>query len=337
MPRGQKIIWFVLAAIILVTAAGFMYKWLRRARIKPVSVVGAVLRQDTDPKKQAPIANAKVTVTSELSRADSQSDASGLFTLTLLPGVERGQPITLRFEHPEYKPLEITEVPKDQLYIIRMEPLNTPAPPVAISKRTEVPTKEVRIKDVRVRYPVKSQTSVTVGSVAKQFEVVNKGNIPCQGRPPCSPDGKWKATIGTLSLDAQETNEFRNVRVSCIAGPCPFTRIQPYELSRGGRTLNISVLNWSDPASFLVEAEVMRTMETDTVRWSYPFITGQTMSFALPAASEGPVIEAALNGEEIVFPLGPSLNLSWASCNVETAPGHNRLYRCELKPGYQFQ
>ena len=59
--------------------------------------------------------------------------------------------------------------------------------------------------------------------------------------------------------------------------------------------------------------------------------------FALPANAEGPSVVADLNAEEIVFPLGPKLILSWATCSVEVAPGGNKIYRCELKPGYQFQ
>ena len=51
---------------------------------------------------------------------------------------------------------------------------------------------------------------------------------------------------------------------------------------------------------------------------------------------EGPSVVADLNGEEIVFPLGPKAILSWATCSVETGPGP-RTYRCELKPGYEFQ
>jgi hypothetical protein len=261
------------------------------------------------------------------------SDSSGLFNVTLRPGVERGEPITLSFEHAEYKPLEITEIPKDQLYIVRMEPLvREPA-----TNQAEPSVKAVQVRDVRVRYSVKSQSTINVGSVAKHFDVVNTGNVPCRGHRPCSPDGKWKATIGSLSLDAQEGNEFRNVRVSCIAGPCPFTRIETDDLSRPSRILKISVLNWSDTASFLVEAEVTRTMVTDMIRHSFPFVTGETMSFALPAAAEGPSVEAELKGELIVFPLGPKLILSWAACNVEIAPDHNKIYRCELKPGYAFQ
>jgi hypothetical protein len=100
--------------------------------------------------------------------------------------------------------------------------------------------------------------------------------------------------------------------------------------------LQINALDWSDTASFLVEAEVTRTMATESIRQSFPFLTGKTMTFVLPAGAEGPSVVADLNGEEIVFPVGPKAILSWATCNVETGPGP-RTYRCELKPGYEFR
>ena len=40
----------------------------------------------------------------------------------------------------------------------------------------------------------------------------------------------------------------------------------------------------------------------------------------------------------MVFPLGPSLYLSWAVCTarVDKEPERSTTYRCELKPGYSF-
>jgi hypothetical protein len=60
------------------------------------------------------------------------------------------------------------------------------------------------------------------------------------------------------------------------------------------------------------------------------------MNFALPPSSEGPCIEADLDGQYIVFPMGPALIVSIANCSVEVSPDGNKLYRCQLKPGYQF-
>src|SRR5207244_4552017 len=63
--------------------------------------------------------------------------------------------------------------------------------------------------------------------------------------------------------------------------------------------------NWSDTATFLMEAEVFHPMETSIVHESYPVIFGPTLNFTLPADAEGICIESDLNGERIVFPLGP--------------------------------
>jgi hypothetical protein len=38
-----------------------------------------------------------------------------------------------------------------------------------------------------------------------------------------------------------------------------------------------------------------------------------------------------------VFPLGPAMTLSWADCHEQAEPENNRIYRCELRPGYEFR
>ena len=140
-----------------------------------------------------------------------------------------------------------------------------------------------------------------------------------------------------MSLDAGEGNEFRNARVSCIAGPCPFTKIEVENFSPDRRRFNVSVLNWSDTVTFLLEAEVVHPMTSDMVRETYPVIFGRALNFSLPASAEGPSIEAEVQGEPIVFPLGPDLFLRWADCHVVVDRDQSKNYRCELKPGYQFR
>ena len=127
------------------------------------------------------------------------------------------------------------------------------------------------------------------------------------------------------------------MRVSCIAGPCPFTKIDSDGFSSGGRRIGASVRAWSDTVTFLVEAEVVHTMLTDSIRQAYPSIFGRGMTFTLPPTGQGPSIEAEVNGLQIVFPLGPDLQLSWASCTSRSASNRTRLYSCELKPGYRFR
>jgi hypothetical protein len=218
----------------------------------------------------------------------------------------------------------------DQIYIIRMTA-------IAVKAAAEPSGPQVTLKDVRVRYATKANTPINVGSTAKTFEVVNMGNVPCVRGAPCSPDGKWKAAIGGLTLDAGESHEYRNTRASCIAGPCPFARIESDQFSRGGRIIKVSVRNWSDTVTFLVEAEVIQTMLSDAIRNAYPTIFGREMSFTLPPTGQGPSIEAEMNGDEIIYPLGPALTLPWGICNLQVGADQTKLYRCELKPGYRFQ
>jgi len=299
-------------------------------RAQPITIKGAVLSQDPDPQKQLPIADVEITGTDGSTVRSAESDSSGFFSLTLRRGLRRRQPLTLHFRHPGYQPLDLNEFVSDQIYLARMVP---------ITHETHVQSDhtDVAVSNIRVRYSVKTTTEADVGSAVKTFQVANVGDVPCKGRHPCSPDGKWKAALSSSSLDAGDGNEFRNARVSCIAGPCPFSRVEFEDLSRGGRKVSVSVRNWSDTTTYLVEAEVVHPMVSDLVRESYPVIFGRALNFSLPLSAEGPSIEAEINGELIVFPLGPDLYLSWADCHARIDKDQAKAYRCELKPGYRFK
>lgn len=77
-------------------------------------------------------------------------------------------------------------------------------------------------------------------------------------------------------------------------------------------------------------------MVSDAVRYSYPLIFGNTINFTLPPSAEGISLQADLNGQSIVFPLGPALILSWADCTGRTSTDNTRVFRCELRPGYRW-
>ncbi|MGA8491500.1 MAG: hypothetical protein WB711_13825 [Terriglobales bacterium] len=320
-------IWVLVVAVL---AGALVAVLVAIHKAQPITIKGAVLSQDPDPQKQLPIADVQITGTDGSNASTAKSDPSGYFSLTLRRGLRRRQPLTLHFRHPGYLPLDLNEFVSDQIYIARMVPISHEARP-----QSDRP--EITVSNVRVRYSVKATTDADVGSAVKTFQVPNVGDVPCKGRHPCSPDGKWKAALSSASLDAGEGNEFRNARVSCIAGPCPFTHIEFEDLSRGGRKVNVSVRNWSDTTTFLIEAEVVHPMVSDLVRESYPVIFGRALNFSLPTSAEGPSIEAEINGESIVFPLGPDLYLNWADCHVRVDKDQARAYRCELKPGYRFK
>ena len=329
MTRQRRIAIMGAGAAVLAILAIVLNATLPRTKVVSV-LTGAVLRNDPDPREQLPIADAKITVVRRSAAGVFASDASGRFTIHLQQGMPVGEFVTLKFRHPDYKPLEIAERVGEQIYIVRMTPAREARP-----RTSEKPP--VAISDLRVRYAAKVTTTANIGSTVKTFEVANTGNIPCDGNSTCSPDGRWKASVGGTSLDAGDGNAFRNARVSCIAGPCAFTRITNDGFSQGGRIISVSVLNWSDTTTFLIEAEVVRTMPTETVRHLYPVIFGRSLNFTLPPSAQGPSIEADLNGERIVFPLGPKLILSWADCQLEVAADFTKMYRCDLKDGYQFR
>ena len=334
-PRRQTLAGSRFAAYVLLASA-LIFEWSCRHATVPFSTVtleGDVLKQDSDPVQQTPLAGVLVTARAGITSASAQSGPTGLFRISLRPLPGEGEPVVLTFKHADYKPLEIVaDHPGNQLYIARMQALQ-PAGQATLEGIANK-AKLVELSNVRVRYSLKEESTVNVGSLAKEFTAHNLGNVPCRGRLPCSPDGRWAAYMTNLPLDAEDSNEFRNVRVLCVAGPCAFTKVEPLNTKTPARSVTVSVLNWSDTAVFLVEADVTRTMVTEAIQYAYPFIVGPSMSFALPAGSEGPSIEADVNGQYVVFPLGPPLLLPWANCSVEDSQPSNRIFRCQVKAGY---
>jgi hypothetical protein len=297
---------------------------------RPIYLRGAVLQQDSDPRKQSPITNVEISAADSLSTSPVKSDFSGYFRLGLRRGVKHGQPITLQFRHPDFRPVDLPSVVSDKLYIVPMTPLHP-------DSEEDSDRPDIVVANVFVRYSIQTTAEVNVGAGVTTFQVVNTGNVPCNQHKPCSPDNKWKAAIGSASLDAGQGNVFEDARVSCIAGPCPFSKIESDDFSQGGRNIRVSVLGWSDTTTFLFQAEVFRQQISNIVRESYPVIFGRALNFSLPGAAEGPTLEAEIGGTNIVFPLGPSPLLSWAVCNVRMGKDQSKSYRCELKPGYRFR
>jgi hypothetical protein len=298
---------------------------------KPVSLRGAVIKADADPRKQSPITDVAV----DLRMPDgavvmsTKSDFSGYFRLTLPRAIKRGRSVTLEFRRAGYVPLDLKEVVSNKIYIAHMQP---------IQQEIEAPNHPtIVIANVFVRYTIETTTAVNIGTGVRTFEVENQANVPCDRRPPCSPDGRWKGATASASLDAGPGNVYQDARLLCIAGPCPFTRIVDDNFSRGGRVISVSVLGWSDTTTFLLQAEVFQEEINDIVRESYPVIFGDSLNFTLPASAEGPSFEAEVSGTSTVFPLGPSPILSWADCNVRVGRDQSKFYRCELKPGYKFR
>lgn len=335
MSRRKIVLWAVAGAIGATVATLLMVR-AHHWRPRSLTIQGAVIRKDDDTRKESPIADVTVTASDGVTNMSTESDASGYFKIIFPEAVWPGQTLDIAFQHADYQPYELKlttglRLASKELYVAAMTPSAQPD-----GERPGGPTTVV--SNIRVRYTVNSQTEENVGSAVRTFQVVNKANVPCNGQAPCSPDGYWKAASGSVTLDAGSENEFRNARASCIAGPCAFTRIDLSGFANGARTITASTLDWSDTATFLLEAEVFRTGMTSRVRQLYPVLFGQALHFTLPPTEEGVSLEADVNGAPMVFPLGPELYLSWATCNVRNSTDGEKtqVYRCELKPGYRF-
>jgi hypothetical protein len=335
VSRKQIVILVVVGVAAILGIAGMwlhMHSW----RPRVITIQGAVIRKDDDPRKELPISDAEVTASDGISSASTQSDSAGYFIIRFQGGVWPNQTLQLSFRHPDYDPVDLKfrtgfrSVDKE-LHIAKMEAI--PEQPA-----TQADRPGSVVSNIRIRYTENSETDVNIGSAVRTFQVVNKGNVPCNQQLPCSPDRNWKAASNSVSIDAGLGNEFRNIRASCIAGPCPFTRIDTGGMDQAGRNMTVTAVDWSDTATFLVEAEVFHAAISSNVRESYPVVFGRTLNFTLPPTQEGVSIEAEIDGSPMVFPLGPDLYLSWATCTVRDNAGEQKtaVYRCELKPGYKF-
>jgi hypothetical protein len=333
---AKKHIWTIIAvsAVLLILLLVYLHRKSISVR-QEIPVQGAVIRQDSDTEKQVPIADVVITLTDGVKTIETRSEASGYFKLVWQKSALSESPLTMSFRQPNYEPLDLT---------VQTGRLKTP-PELYVAAMTPIPLKSVAasghrdtvVANVRVRYTLNSREETNVGSAVKVFQVVNKGNVPCKNQDPCSPDGMWKASSASASMDAGPDNTYGNVRASCIAGPCPFTRVDSSGFIHGGRKIHASALNWSDTATFLIEAEVFRNAIMSNVRELYPVIFGRTLNFTLPPTEEGVSLEADIDGLPIVFPLSTDPNLSWATCTVQTTQKEKTaVYRCELKPGYRF-
>jgi hypothetical protein len=335
LRRKKPVVW-ISVAIAGAILAGLLIVRLHHWRPRALTIQGAVIRSDEDARKQSPISGASITASDGVTTRSTQSDASGYFNITFPETVWPGQVLNLTFRHDDYRPLDLQlhtglRLASKELHVAALVPVDDSTGPS--------PNKPLSVvSNIRVRYTVNSETDDNIGSAVRTFQVVNKPGVPCNAQAPCSPDGIWKASSGSVTLDAGPEDQFRNARASCIAGPCPFTRLDSSGFVNGGRTITATATDWSSTATFLLEAEVFRTAMSSRVRLLYPVVFGQSLHFTLPPSEEGVSLEADIDGVPMVFPLGPDIYLSWATCTMRNSEGPERtaVYRCELKPGYRF-
>jgi hypothetical protein len=335
MVRKSTIVWVSVA--VAGAAAALIVAGVRHWRPHWSIVQGAIIRADADARKQLPIPNVQVTARYGDSTLNTESDASGYFRVAFPGIVVPGQTVRLTFEHENFDPLDLDV--KITFRSSLRQLLIVPMSSTVTESGNDSSRASVAVQNVRVRYTVNSQNEENIGSAANTFEVVNSGNVPCRRQKPCSPNGYWKAATGSITMDAGTGNTFRDARVSCIAGPCPFTRVIANSLANDGRTITATALDWSDTTTFLFQAEVYHTAIVSNVRESYPVVFGRGLNFTVPPTAEGVSLVAELGGVEMVFPMGPDLDLSWATCSVRNGAIQDKsgVYQCALKPGFRFQ
>ena len=163
MLRSRKVaIWaLVIIGFGGVLAASYYGFRLNGRFSPPVTLKGAVIKQDYDPRKQSPIANVEVIFRDAVDVQDTRSDFSGGFTFTMPPRVKLGQPARLIFRHPDFKPLELNVTLSNELYVVRMIPLHGEV-------EATLNEAEIGITNVLVRYSTEtvSYTHLTLPTKA---------------------------------------------------------------------------------------------------------------------------------------------------------------------------
>src|SRR6202451_685591 len=158
MTRTHRIeAWIVLTVALLTATTVALIYWQRQ---KALSLRGAVLMESADPRKQQPIAG--VTISGgDLAISDAKSDSSGFFVLKLRKPIRKGHPILLSFRAAQYKPLDLTDIVANKIYVIHLVPLSSAPAPKA--------QPQIKVGNVRVRYAVRAMTELSVGSAVKTF------------------------------------------------------------------------------------------------------------------------------------------------------------------------
>src|SRR5215470_3310455 len=97
MGKKRSIVgWIVVAAVAIVGLAIALYGIFHR---RPLSLRGAVTVQDSDPRKELPIADVEITAANGSKTVTAKSDATGFFRVTLPIALRRGHAIILQFRH----------------------------------------------------------------------------------------------------------------------------------------------------------------------------------------------------------------------------------------------
>ncbi len=221
MLQGRKaVLWIVVVGIASVVALFLGFSFFRHYQLRPIVLNGAVIKEDSDPIKQAPIMDVEISEANGLYRPAPNPTSCGYFLRYLFCGASaRTRSVTLRFLHPDYVPVDLTELVSDKLTIIHLVPIHRDTDRRDRATRS---SSDCHRQHRRIRYSTETTTQENIGTGVKTFQVPNVGNVPCQNTAPCSPDGLWKAAINSESLDAGEGKRFPKCQSFLYCGSLPF-------------------------------------------------------------------------------------------------------------------
>lgn len=204
---------------------------------------GMVMVDDANPARRIAIPGVRVESSNGLASQFATTGSDGMFTLQLVPGAKDGVEIDLSLTHTDYQERDSALVVGDNVpYTFYLWPAAYPA---------------AYRMDPRPRTFGFLAVAATPRVLSKTFQITNHGSVRCNGRQPCSPDGKWKANIGSASLEAGPGRVFTSGHADCIAGPCPWTSIESNGFSGTGRnSISVAVRNWSDTVTYKLWGEV---------------------------------------------------------------------------------
>ena len=195
-------------------------EWIFPTKSPAISdVEGAVMKDDIDPEKRYPLNGVQVidSDTPGLALGPVTTQEDGSFKLKLRPDARSGQSIDLQFTAAGYqKKTANAAVGVDVNYTFYLWP-SLPTVSLSSNQRRSVTATVVRVADTFAE------------NQSKTFQIPNYGSVRCNGGGPCSPDGKWKASVVTSTLDAGLGNKFISCKVVCVAGPCPWTKVNSHQ------------------------------------------------------------------------------------------------------------
>src|ERR1700722_3919291 len=150
---GKIRVWLISLAAFAVMLAGVLGAVAWHYINRPISLRGAVIQQDEDPKKQSPIMDVQIDAGGNVASAPVKSDCSGYFKLTLRPGVKRGHPITIHFRNPDFQPFDWKGVVGDKVFVVRIIPLHHD------EEEAKPNQPQAAIPNIFVRYPIETTAS----------------------------------------------------------------------------------------------------------------------------------------------------------------------------------